>query len=487
MSKASPQQNMETTLAIPETLELKRCKKLRGTLILSGDPGIASHALLLAALAPGVTRIENLPDEEGTQALLAHLETMGCSVDWEDGHLLLTGGTQRLQDWSEPFSPRHETDLLGLLGITAGLGLAGPVRVDLHRIPGEVVDNSLRLLQLGFIPIDEGEQIESSQPFRILEAASLRENLAAQLPGPVQAERLHLEEHTAKTILLYHQVAAGKGLHLQLRKSGIDHLENLLLQFQAPLVVQKHEAREMDELARRIARQMRGSDKPENPYQIRLASQADSQPALQPPFLRLPGDVTLGSLYLLAATLVNGSDLVLDNFGLNSGRMGFLQALKRMGADIEIVSRREKFGETFGQVRVRTAELMGKRFGRENLEGMRDEIPLLIMAAAFAEGETILRDIGFMRTYGNDLLKSMINSLKSVGVEIGEVEDGLVVRGKTEYDGGTFQAFGHPVLGAAYYLLGMKSHGITEVRGIEGIKARFPGFLEELGRLTEPT
>ncbi len=468
---------METmTLTTRETFELKRSKKLRGNVTLPGDAGIASHALLLAALAPGVTRIENLPEEEGTRSLLAHLEAIGCGVAWEEGHLLLTGGKDRLQGGNETFSPRHETDLLGLLGLTAGLGLSAPLEIDPGRIPSEVPENCARILKLE-------KRTDPASP--LIEAKGLQDKLADLLPGPVQAERLRLDEHAAKLILLYHQVAAGKGLHLQLRKSGTDHLENLLLQFQAPLEIQKHDMREMDELARRIARQMRGTDKPENPYQLRLASQSDGQPALQPPFLRLPGDFSLGSLYLLAGTLVNGSDIVLENLGLNSSRMGFLQALKRMGADIEIISRREKFGETFGQVRVRTAELIGKRFGQENLEGMREEIPLLMLAAAFAEGETILRDIGFLRTYGNDLLKSMILALKSVGVEIGEVEDGLVVRGKSEYDGGVFEAFGHPALGAAYYLLGMKSHGNTVVNGAEGLRSRFPGFIEELGRLAE--
>jgi 5-enolpyruvylshikimate-3-phosphate synthase len=287
------------------------------------------------------------------------------------------------------------------------------------------------------------------------------------------------DEYQAKLALLSYHLASGQALDLSLSKAGPDWLETLAAQFGGPIRVEKNEAPEGDELARRIARQMRAAGKTEALTRIRLGAGAK----LKPQTYTIPADIALASAYCLAATLIKGSDVTLENVPLNPSRAGFISALRRMGADIEVVSRRERNGEGLGLLRVRSAELFGKRFAADNHSGMRDEIFLLMVAAAFAEGETVLRDITYLRKHDVDLLKGFTAALKGAGVEIGEIEDGVVIRGRPDYDGSAYDCMGHPGLSLACLVMGLKSHGASNLRGADCLDVRYPGLLDQMALL----
>ncbi|MDB5102759.1 MAG: aroA [Fibrobacteres bacterium] len=287
------------------------------------------------------------------------------------------------------------------------------------------------------------------------------------------------DEYQAKLALLSFHLASGQSLDLSLSKSGPDWLETLAAQFGGPVRVEKNEAPEGDELARRIARQMRAAGKTEPQTRIRLGAGAK----LKPQTYTIPADIALASAYCLAATLIKGSDVTLENVPLNPSRAGFISALRRMGADIEVVSRRERNGEGLGLLRVRSAELFGKRFAADNHSGMRDEIFLLMVAASYAEGETVLRDVTYLRKHDVDLLKGFTAALKSAGVEIGEIEDGVVIRGRPDYDGSAYDCMGHPGLALAGMVMGLKSHGASTLRGAGCLDGRYPGLLDQMALL----
>nr|MDQ3003017.1 hypothetical protein [Fibrobacterota bacterium] len=141
------------------------------------------------------------------------------------------------------------------------------------------------------------------------------------------------DEYQSKLALLSFHLASGLPLDLSLSKSGPDWLETLAAQFGVPIRVEKNEAPEGDELARRIARQMRAAGKSEAMTRIRLGAGAK----LRTQTYTIPADITLASAYCLAATLIKGSDITLENVPLNPSRAGFISALRRMGADIEVV------------------------------------------------------------------------------------------------------------------------------------------------------
>jgi 3-phosphoshikimate 1-carboxyvinyltransferase len=235
-----------------------------------------------------------------------------------------------------------------------------------------------------------------------------------------------------------------------------------------------------------MARQMRAAGKEASVTRVRLP--AGSKP--KPVFLTLAGDVTEASVAALAVTLVKSSDVVLENVLLNTGRGAFLAALRRMGADIEVIQRREPRqggGEAQGTLRVRSSEIFGKRFDADTLADLRDEVFLLLAAATYAEGETVFRNLDWLRL-GTDRLREFTAALKRAGVETGEIEDGLVIRGRTESDGGVYDSLGHPGLAAACAVIALRSHGASTLVGASALEARHPGLLDRLDRLarTEP-
>jgi 3-phosphoshikimate 1-carboxyvinyltransferase len=264
---------------------------------------------------------------------------------------------------------------------------------------------------------------------------------------------------------------------LHLRRQGSDLLENMLRHFEIDLKVERDDDKDADELTRRIARQMRAAGKEPPVTRVRLPAARPS-----PAFVTLAGDVSEASIAALAATLSKGSDLLLEGVLLNPGRGGLLAALRRMGADIEATQRRERFGEVQGTLRVRASEIFAKRFDADTVADLRDEVFLLLAAATAAEGETVFRDLDWLRLGPVDLLRDFTAALKRGGVETGEIEDGLVIRGRGESDGGQYDALGHPGLAAACAVLALKSHGASTLAGADILEWRHPGLLERLVR-----
>jgi len=442
------------------TLAFKRAKRLRGMPALTGDHGVAYQALALASLAEGSTRIDNLPDTPAMREALDGFAALGLlRSEMLDGQVIVHGGSLG----SEPAVPeggitvRDENLALILGGLIRGREIPARLVLDGHSIGADVA---------GILATSE-----PGNP----QAAKLEK---ARLTG-FRPRTLQWDDAQAKIFLIHQALADKKPLHLELKRPGCDALETLIAHFHGPLQIDKGEPPEGDELARRIARQMKASGNHDDSVHYKVAGDAE----LKPNALTLPRDIHQASLWALLAVLIKGSDLVLENVLLNPSRAGFFSALRRMGADLEIVTRREKHGFAYGQVRVRGSELIAKRFDAEALSGMRDEAFLLTVAAAFAEGETIIRDATFMRGYRVDLLKSFLGALKAAGVEAGEFEDGVVVRGRPDYDGAAYDAEGHPGLAAACVAMALKSHGQSTVAGAEGLLWQNPDFLHQLESL----
>jgi hypothetical protein len=359
-----------------------------------------------------------------------------------------------------------------------------PRRVRKPRRPVDADGPSPGELESGESPDEEGRFLriipgELQKKAADLAAGTLVGRIGA---GPARLVDLKWDEYLSKLVLLAWHIGAGKSLDLSLLKGGPELLETVAVQFDVPLKVDRKAEDEGDELARRIARQMRAAGKQDPSSRVRLSAPFKARAQSY----TVPADITGAAALVLAATLIKGSDITLEGVVLNPTRAGFLGALRRMGADIEVVSRRERQGETLGVLRVRSADLFGKRFGADHLALMRDEVFLLMVAASFAEGETIIRDVAHLRRHRRDLLKSFAAALKSAGVEIGEIEDGLVIRGRSDYDGTAYDALNHPPLALACLVMALKSHGSSTLAGAGCLDGAYPGLLDQVAALAAP-
>jgi len=243
-----------------------------------------------------------------------------------------------------------------------------------------------------------------------------------------------------------------------------------LLTFGAELELKQDGPDESDELAKRMAR-MQGV-KSERKWICNI-------PPVHSLLARdrfIAGDVTQAAFLALAASLIPDSDITIKAVNLDASRAGIFGAFKRLGADIEVVSRHERENDVWGDLRVKTAkELIGKRLGPEILSACIDEIPLLAVLACFAEDETILKLPSWSIAFCKPILSILYDNMKLAGIECGLYEDGLIVRGKSEIEGEGYDCKNNPIIGLALHILNIKSKSKNIVAGIECTENIYPG------------
>ncbi len=199
----------------------------------------------------------------------------------------------------------------------------------------------------------------------------------------------------------------------------------------------------------------------------------------------VPGDNSSAAFWLVAAAAMPGSHLIIKNVGLNPTRTGILAVLIRMGAQVnEIVEATE--GEPRGSVEIRGVELKATTIAGREIPNVIDELPILAVAAALANGRTIIKDAKELRVKETDRIAAIANNLRAFGVEVFEREDGMEIEGGGEYHGADVESFGDHRIAMACAVLGMFSEGQTSVRDTECVNTSYPGFYEQLQRFLKP-
>jgi 3-phosphoshikimate 1-carboxyvinyltransferase len=198
----------------------------------------------------------------------------------------------------------------------------------------------------------------------------------------------------------------------------------------------------------------------------------------------VPGDVSSAAFWVAAALVVPGSEVRIEGVGLNPTRTGFLDILRRMGADVEASGVREdRTGEPVGELVVRHSKLSGIRVGAGDVPGAVDELPLLALLGAFAEGETVVEGAGELRVKETDRISSVCEEFRKVGVEIEEREEGFVVGGTGGMRGGRASSRGDHRLAMGLAVAGLASREGVEVEDMSAAAVSYPGFMKDLERI----
>jgi 3-phosphoshikimate 1-carboxyvinyltransferase len=200
----------------------------------------------------------------------------------------------------------------------------------------------------------------------------------------------------------------------------------------------------------------------------------------------VPGDFSTAAPFVVAATLLPGSELTIHDVGLNPRRIGLLDVLARMGARITIFHRQRAGGEPVGDVEVHSAELTATTVRPEEIPRLVDELPLFALAAACARGESRVEGARELRVKETDRIETVTTALRSLGVRITPRDDGFRVRGvPTRPRGGTVDSQGDhriAMLGAVAGLLSSKG---VDLEGAKAVAVSFPGFFELLDSVTQ--
>lgn len=205
----------------------------------------------------------------------------------------------------------------------------------------------------------------------------------------------------------------------------------------------------------------------------------------------VPGDTTEAMAFVLLCTIGNlpkNTEVVLKNVELNSSRAGALTCLKRMGASYEVTSRRERYGDVYGDIEIFTLpsgkRLQGRRFSEDAIATGLEEFPLLAVAACYAEGETILRLPKEVRQRMRPVNEKLAENLRKTGAEVGVYDDGLVVRGlETIVNGSDFDGGDVSQNGLALNVLSLALQNDEPVAGSDAVEKAYPGLLDKLKRL----
>ncbi|HWO84651.1 MAG TPA: 3-phosphoshikimate 1-carboxyvinyltransferase [Solirubrobacterales bacterium] len=426
---------------------------LRGSLRPPSDKSISHRAALIAAMGEPGRRfhINGFLDGEDTLSTLAAMEKLGARVTRErnpgQGDLNPPG----LTVWIEGVGLR------GARSAKIDVGNAGTL---LRLLPGWLAG------QVGEEWILDGDESIRRRPVDRI-AAPLREmgaNLGARddrLP-PLAVCGAPLRG------IIYEMPIASAQVKSCLLFAG-------LLAEGETRVVEPHQSRDHTERMLKAA----GASVSRDGCSVAIAP-ADR---LEPDELLVPADISSAAFFLTAAVLVPGSEVELKRVGVNPTRTGLLTILSRMGARIEVEDEREVGGEPIATLRVRSAPLQATEVGGAEIPLAIDELPLVALAACFAEGTTVIRDAEELRRKESDRIETVTAALRALGGRVEPTEDGMAIEGTGGLRGGTIDSHGDHRIAMLGAVAGLASKEGVEVVGMEVAAVSYPGFERDLASL----
>jgi len=200
--------------------------------------------------------------------------------------------------------------------------------------------------------------------------------------------------------------------------------------------------------------------------------------------LTVPGDASSAAFVGTAAAMLPGSDVEIREVNLNPGRIGWLRVLERMGADITVASRGRWAGEPVGDVRIRAQGLRGTQITADEIPGLIDELPVLAMAAAVAEGVTSVEGAEELRVKESDRIETVATGLRALGVEVDTAPGGFCVQGSPDgVRSGAVDAAGDHRIALSFSVLSLRADGVVALRGKDTVRDSFPAFFRVLETL----
>lgn len=419
---------------------------LKGTIAVPGDKSITHRTIILSALAEGESAITAYCRGEDCLNTMRAFQAMGIQIDERPDTLRVRG--KGLWGLTEPETPldcgNSGTGIRLLAGVLAGQDFFAIL----------TGDESVRRRPMGRIV----------KPLREMGATIAGRKGGELAPLAISGSRLHgityrspiASAQVKSALLLAGLYAEGVTCISEPRRSR-DHTERLFRYFGIPV--------------REDGASVSVHGRPSVGW--------PGKPVV------VPGDLSAAAFFLVGASLVPGSDVTITGAGINPTRAGILDILAEMGADIQILNRREEAGEPVADLRVRAATLHGVRIGAERVPQTIDEFPILCVAAALAEGPTTITGAGELRVKESDRIAAMATELKKLGAAVEETEDGLIIHGlggpKARRLRGTIcTSYGDHRVAMSIAIAGLTAEGNTTIQDADCIQTSFPGFESKL-------
>jgi 3-phosphoshikimate 1-carboxyvinyltransferase len=426
-------------------MKIEPAASIEGAIAVPGVKGISQRAVLLGAIADGESRIDGFGRAADTETALSVVRQLGAEVD-DDGSETVRVRGVGFRGLRAPEVPLDFGNAGTVLRLAAGILAGQEGRFEL------VGDESLSIRPQERIaePLRQmGARVETTDGHApvVIAGGGLK---------PIRYEPPMASAQVKSAVLLAGLLADGGATRVVEPIPTRDHTERLL--------------RELGVSVRR-----RGSEISVLPV--------DSLPPVN---IRIAGDFSSAAPFVLAATLLSGSELLVQGVNVNPLRTGFLDVLERMGANIAVFNRRTESGEPVADLEVRSAPLTATQVDAGEVPRLIDELPLVALAAALARGETVVRGAGELRVKETDRIETVTTSLKALGVRIAASDDGFRVRGvPSRPRGGGMASFGDHRLAMLGAIAGLVSREGVRLEDAEAVAISFPGFFDVLESITQ--
>jgi 3-phosphoshikimate 1-carboxyvinyltransferase len=412
--------------------------QVAGTIRVAGDKSISHRSIILASIANGITRVTGFLEGEDALNTVAAFREMGVTiVGPENGELTIYGvGKNGLQAPRRPLYMGNSGTAMRLLaGLLAAQSFDSELTGDesLMERPMNRVAQPLRSMGAR---IDTGD---SGTPPLTIRGSKLK-GITYEMP---------IASAQVKSCLLLAGLYAEGETKLLEPAPCRDHTERMLQGFGYEVVVDAQEG---------AAAVVGGAD-------------------LQATQIDVPADISSAAFFLVAAAITPGSDLTLQHVGVNPTRIGIINLLRDMGANIESSNERLACGEPVADLRVRYQPLKGIVISEAQIPLAIDEFPVLFVAAACAEGETLLRGAEELRVKESDRLDAMAQGLAKLGVTVEAFDDGIKITGG-KMGGGAVDSFGDHRIAMAFTVAGLRSEAPIDIANCANVATSFPNFVE---------
>jgi 3-phosphoshikimate 1-carboxyvinyltransferase len=440
-------------------MKIKPARHLKGIISLPGDKSISHRAAMLAAMGKGDTRIENFASSADCASTLACLKKLGVEMSRENNTVFIKGvGKTGFR------APEENLDC-GNSGTTMRL------------LAGILAGQSFNSVLVGDESLEKRPMKRVIEPLTQMGAEIESENGCAPLKiygkHPLQAITYQMNVASAQVkscILLAGLNADGKS-KVQSPKSKArlatsrNHTELMLKYLGADL--EENFVESKDGFVQEIS--------------------IDGNSNLTARDLNVPSDISSAAFFLVAASCLKDSELVLKNIGLNPSRRAIIDVLKSLGAEIEILNQKESCNEIVGDLRVTGTGNLPSKIETNKIEGdvianLIDEIPILAVFGTQLENGLEIRDAGELRVKESDRIKSVVSNLKAMNADVEEFADGLRV-GKSNLKGAKIDSYGDHRIAMAFAVAGLFAEGKTEIIGAECAGVSFPEFFQTLDNL----
>jgi len=424
-------------------MTIKPVRRLIGEVTVQGDKSVSHRSIILGSIANGVTSVTNFLPSDDCRATMNAFRAMGVSIEDNSGSTVKIEG-KGLYGLTEPadvmYLGNSGTSARLLCGLLAGQDFFSVMTGDssLRRRPMMRVAGPLRNM---------GANIQGRRDGDLLPLAIKGGDLLGI------HHKLTVSSAQVKSALLFAGLYAGGKTSVEEIPQSRDHTERMLKHFGIIL------------------------EKEGNVITIESGQKIIARD------IYVPGDISSAAFFMVGASILMGSDVIVRDVGLNPTRTGVIDVLKKMGATIEIIDLRDPEGEPVGDVRVVSAPLKGTEIRGEIIPRLVDELPVICIAAAVAEGETIIKDAAELRVKESDRIAVMAQCLVSMGVDVETFGDGMKITGGRRLKGAVCNSHGDHRIAMSMAIAGLVAEGGITIEDTECIQTSFPRFEEMLHRI----